>query len=81
MRNHLGEKVAKPDADFVREQTGFAIGGIPPIAHAQPLVTLIDEDLLQFAQIWAAAGHSHAVFCLTPNELVRMTGGTVIAVK
>ncbi len=86
MGSHLGEKLARPDADFVRAQTGFTIGGIPPIghtqpAHAQPLTTLIDEDLLQFAQIWAAAGHPHAVFCLTPDELVRMTSGKVVAVK
>ncbi len=81
MGNHLGEKLARPDADFVRAQTGFAIGGIPPIGHAQPLVTLLDEDLWQYAQIWAAAGHPHAVFCLTPDELVRMTGGTIITVK
>lgn len=81
LREHLGEKLEKPDADFVRTQTGFAIGGIPPIGHAQPLTTLIDEDLLHYAQIWAAAGHPHAVFALTPDELVRMTGGTVLTVK
>ena len=77
----LGEKLEKPDADFVREQTGFAIGGVPPLGHARPLPTVIDEDLLQFADIWAAAGHPNAVFRLTPDELVRMTGGTVTAVK
>lgn len=77
----LGEKLAKPDADFVREQTGFAIGGVPPLGHAHPLPTLIDEDLLQFAEIWAAAGHLNAVFRLTPDELVRMTSGTVTSVK
>ena len=77
----LGEKLAKPDADFVREQTGFAIGGVPPLGHAYPLPTLIDEDLLQFADIWAAAGHPNAVFRLTPDELVRMTDGTVTSVK
>jgi prolyl-tRNA editing enzyme YbaK/EbsC (Cys-tRNA(Pro) deacylase) len=77
----LGEKLEKPDADFVREQTGFVIGGIPPLGHDRPLTTLIDEDLLQYAEIWAAAGHSNAVFRLTPDELVRMTGGTVTAIK
>lgn len=77
----LGEKLEKPDADFVREQTGYAIGGIPPLGHAQPLTTLIDEDLLQYAEIWAAAGHPNAVFRLTPAELVRMTGGTVTVIK
>lgn len=77
----LGEKLEKPDADFVREQTGFAIGGIPPLGHARPLPTMIDEDLLQFGEIWAAAGHPNAVFRLTSDELVRMTGGTVTTVK
>lgn len=77
----LGEKLEKPDADFVREQTGFVIGGVPPLAHAQPLTTLIDEDLWQYAEIWAAAGHPNAVFRLTPDELVRMTGGTVTSIK
>ncbi len=78
---HLGEKLTKPDADFVREQTGFAIGGIPPMGHSQAIKTLIDEDLLQYAQIWAAAGHPNALFALTPDELVRMAAGDVIGVK
>lgn len=78
---YLGEKLTKPDADFVREQTGFAIGGIPPIGHSQPLKTLIDEDLLQYELIWAAAGHPNALFSLTPAELVRMAEGAVLAVK
>ena len=78
---HWGEKLEKPDADFVREQTGFAIGGIPPLGHARPLPTVIDEDLLHFDEIWAAAGHPNAVFRLTPDELVCMTGGKVTTVK
>ncbi len=73
----LGEEIARADADFVREQTGFAIGGVPPLGHARALVTLVDEDLLHHPQIWAAAGHPHAVFALTPAELVAMTGGKV----
>jgi prolyl-tRNA editing enzyme YbaK/EbsC (Cys-tRNA(Pro) deacylase) len=77
----LGEKVDKPDADFVRAQTGYVIGGVPPIAHAQPLDTLIDEALLTFDSIWAAAGTPNAVFPLTPAELVTMTGGKVADVK
>ncbi|MBX3010644.1 MAG: YbaK/EbsC family protein [Caldilineaceae bacterium] len=76
----LGEKLEKPDADFVREQTGFAIGGIPPLGHLQPLTTVIDQELLQFTEIWAAAGHPNAVFRLTPTELVAMTGGSVVTV-
>ena len=73
----LGETIARASADFVRERTGFAIGGVPPIGHAQPVVSVVDEALLQYGRIWAAAGHPHAVFSLTPQELVRMTGGQV----
>ncbi|MEZ4866936.1 MAG: YbaK/EbsC family protein [Caldilineaceae bacterium] len=81
MATHVGEKLTKPDANFVREQTGFAIGGIPPVGHTQPLQTYIDEELLHQPQIWAAAGHPHALFALTPAELVRMTGGHVVTMK
>jgi prolyl-tRNA editing enzyme YbaK/EbsC (Cys-tRNA(Pro) deacylase) len=73
----LGEPIGKADADFVRERTGYAIGGIPPVGHVAPLRTLIDEDLLTFTTLWAAAGTPHAVFELTPKDLVRMTGGRV----
>jgi prolyl-tRNA editing enzyme YbaK/EbsC (Cys-tRNA(Pro) deacylase) len=76
----LEEGVEKADAEFVREQTGFAIGGVPPIGHAHPLVTFIDEDLRRFPSIFAAAGHPNAVFPLTPDELVRMTGGRVVRI-
>lgn len=72
-----GENISKPDADFVREQTGFVIGGVPPIGHAQPLRTFIDRDLWRYQEIWAAAGHPNAVFRLTPDELAAMTGGAV----
>jgi prolyl-tRNA editing enzyme YbaK/EbsC (Cys-tRNA(Pro) deacylase) len=77
----IGEKLGKADADFVRERTGFAIGGVAPIGHAQKVETFIDEDLLQFAEIWAAAGTPNAVFKLTPDELRRMTSGRVIDIK
>jgi prolyl-tRNA editing enzyme YbaK/EbsC (Cys-tRNA(Pro) deacylase) len=73
----LGEPVGRADPDFVRAETGFAIGGIPPIGHLRPLPTFIDEQLLSLGRIWAAAGHPHAVFQLTPAELVTMTGGRV----
>jgi prolyl-tRNA editing enzyme YbaK/EbsC (Cys-tRNA(Pro) deacylase) len=73
----LGEPIAKADADYVRLRTGFAIGGVPPLAHAEPLTIFIDQDLMQYAEIWAAAGTPHAVFCLTPAQLVTMTGGAV----
>jgi prolyl-tRNA editing enzyme YbaK/EbsC (Cys-tRNA(Pro) deacylase) len=73
----LGEKLGKADADFVRAQTGFVIGGVPPVGHIAPLPTFIDADLMQFDEIWAAAGTPFAVFRLTPAALVELTGGTV----
>lgn len=78
---HLGEKLVKADAEFTREVTGFAIGGIPPIGHLSKPITYIDEDLLQYETIWAAAGTPHAVFSLPAAKLEPLTQGTVIAVK
>jgi prolyl-tRNA editing enzyme YbaK/EbsC (Cys-tRNA(Pro) deacylase) len=77
VRALLGEKIARADADFVREATGYAIGGVPPLAHATAPVVLIDGDLETFETIWAAAGTPNAVFRLTPADLVRLTGGQV----
>ncbi len=77
----IGEKIARADADFVREKTGFAIGGVPPVGHVEAPVTLIDRDLLQHETIWAAAGTPNAVFQLTPGELEGLTGGRVADVK
>lgn len=71
----IGEPIARADADFVREATGFAIGGVPPVGHTLVPLTLIDVDLQQFGEIWAAAGTPNAVFRLTPADLVRLTGG------
>jgi prolyl-tRNA editing enzyme YbaK/EbsC (Cys-tRNA(Pro) deacylase) len=76
----LGESLGKADADFVRAHTGFAIGGVAPIGHPAPLTTLIDEHLMAWERIWAAGGHPHTVFPLTPAELVRITGGRVVPV-
>lgn len=76
----VGEPLGKADADFVRAHTGFAIGGVAPLAHPAPLSTLIDEHLLKWDRIWAAAGHPHTVFPLAPSELVRITGGRVVAI-
>ncbi|HVI76094.1 MAG TPA: YbaK/EbsC family protein, partial [Anaeromyxobacteraceae bacterium] len=76
----VGEPIGKADADFVREQTGFAIGGVPPLGHAREPVAIVDEELLKLERIWAAAGHPNAVFGLTPAELVAMTGGRVARV-
>lgn len=69
----VGE-LGKADAKFVRERIGYAIGGVCPIGHVQKTVMLIDEDLLKFGSVWAAAGHPHAVFNLTPQQLLQMTG-------
>lgn len=75
-----GGKLGRADAEFVKSKTGFSIGGVSPLAHATPPVTLIDEALFRFPEIWAAAGHPHAVFRLTPAELQAMTGAPVHAV-
>jgi prolyl-tRNA editing enzyme YbaK/EbsC (Cys-tRNA(Pro) deacylase) len=77
----VAEPVARADAGFVRARTGFAIGGVAPVAHAEPLTILIDEDLMKWPEIWAAAGHPNTVFKLTPADLVQMTGGRVASVK
>ncbi len=68
-----GTRLGKADAEFVKSRTGFAIGGVSPLAHAMPPVTLIDNSLLRFDAIWAAAGHPHSVFRLQPQDLVRYT--------
>ncbi len=77
----LGEKIGRADADFVRAKTGFAIGGVPPLGHAEAPLTLIDRDLLQFDEIWAAAGTPNAVFRLSPGDLAAMTGGRSAEVR
>jgi prolyl-tRNA editing enzyme YbaK/EbsC (Cys-tRNA(Pro) deacylase) len=66
-------QLGKADARFVKEQIGYAIGGVCPIGHLQKTVMLIDNDLMQYQHIWAAAGHPHAVFKLTPTQLMAMT--------
>lgn len=70
-------KTGRADADFVKARTGFSIGGVSPIAHAQPPVTLIDRELFRFQEIWAAAGHPHGVFKLRPQDLEALTGAPV----
>lgn len=81
VKEYTGEKLGKADAAFVLEHTGFAIGGIPPIAHKEPITTFVDEDLLKFDEIWAAAGTPNAVFKLTPKILLEITKAKVICVK
>lgn len=70
-------KVGRADADFVKARTGFTIGGVSPVAHLHPSVTLLDQDLWRFEDLWAAAGHPHGVFRLAPEDLRRMTGAPV----
>ncbi|HEX4964664.1 MAG TPA: YbaK/EbsC family protein [Thermoanaerobaculia bacterium] len=77
---HLGAPAERPDADTVKRLTGFPIGGVAPIGHATPPRVVIDRDLLQYSEIWAAAGTPNAVFRTTPEELVRITGGEVVEV-
>lgn len=82
IESHIGEKITKADADFVREVTGFAIGGIPPIAHKKTIeLVFIDECLLKFESVWAAAGTPNAVFNLQGKDLLAMTLGKVISLE
>ncbi len=78
---YAGEPIGRADADFVRSVTGYAIGGVPPLAHVQKMETYIDEDLLQYDTVWGAAGTPNAIFELTPDALQKMTGGRVARVK
>lgn len=81
IESYVGEKIIKADADFTREITGFAIGGIPPIGHKQTIdLIFIDQDLLNFESVWAAAGTPNAVFELSSNYLLEMTNGKVVGV-
>lgn len=76
----LGETLGKADAEFVRSQTGFAIGGVPPVGHDVRPEIFVDQDLMAFAEVWAAAGTPNAVFRLTPQDLARITRGRVAAI-
>lgn len=76
----LKEPLEKAPAAFVREHTGFAIGGVPPVGHPKPIETFVDRDLLGYPEVWAAGGTPSAVFRLTPAELVGITGGRVVKV-
>lgn len=75
-----GGGLGRADADFVKSRTGFSIGGVPPLAHLQACITLIDRTLFRFEEIWAAAGHPHAVFRLRPADLERLTSAPVVDV-
>jgi len=76
----LGEALTRPDAEFVRATTGFAIGGIPPLGHASPVETWIDEDLLRYLTVWAAAGTPNAVFAVNPETLREAIGARPVRV-
>lgn len=81
IKQYVGENLQRADADFVLEHTGFAIGGIPPIGHKDQITTFIDEDLMKYDEIWAAAGTPNAVFKLTPNILAEITKGSIVNIK
>jgi prolyl-tRNA editing enzyme YbaK/EbsC (Cys-tRNA(Pro) deacylase) len=80
-RDGVKVKLTRADADFVRAVSGYAIGGVPPVAHAHPPLTLIDRDLFGFETIWCAAGTPNAVFEVSPAELVNLSGGTIADIK
>ncbi len=73
----LGKPITRPNADQVKTLTGFSIGGVPPVGHVERLSTLVDRDLLQYDEVWAAAGTPKAVFSIAPSDLVRITDGLV----
>jgi prolyl-tRNA editing enzyme YbaK/EbsC (Cys-tRNA(Pro) deacylase) len=77
----IGEPIEKADAAYVREKTGFVIGGVPPIGHSEPIYTIIDDDLLKLGELWAAAGTPNSVFRLNASSLIEMTEGVVKAIK
>lgn len=82
IEDRVGESITKADADFVREVTGFAIGGIPPIGHKNAIDFIyIDRDLLDLDEIWAAAGTPNAVFCIKSQDLLKATDGKLINIK
>lgn len=76
----LGEKLQRADADFVKQTTGFSIGGVSPFGHPAPLQIAFDEDLLNFQTVWAAAGNPRSVFEIAPTDLLRTTGATKLVV-
>lgn len=77
---HIGEALTRPDAKFVREVTGYAIGGIPPLGHDRPIITYIDRDLLAYDIVWAAAGTPESVFSVAPGNLMNAAGAISVAI-
>lgn len=81
IETHVGEKIKKADADFTKEVTGFAIGGIPPVGHKHSIhLIFIDEDLLKYETLWAAAGTPYAVFSIMSKNLLSLTHGKIISI-
>ncbi|HET7010886.1 MAG TPA: YbaK/EbsC family protein, partial [Anaerolineales bacterium] len=80
LREEVGEPIERADADYVRRETGFAIGGVPPVGHPAPIRTLIDRELMAHSTIWAAAGTPNAVFEVAPQDLLRYAGAEVVDV-
>jgi prolyl-tRNA editing enzyme YbaK/EbsC (Cys-tRNA(Pro) deacylase) len=81
IRSLLGEKIERASPDFVKEMTGFDVGGVPPLAHAKPCVVFLDEDLKAYPTVWAAGGTSNAVFEIGFEALVTRSGGVVADVR
>jgi prolyl-tRNA editing enzyme YbaK/EbsC (Cys-tRNA(Pro) deacylase) len=81
LRNASRNKIRRPDANKVKAATGFSIGGVPPFGHVSPLPVYVDEDLLQYDVVWAAAGTPFAVFAIMPDKLVEASGGTAVNLK
>jgi prolyl-tRNA editing enzyme YbaK/EbsC (Cys-tRNA(Pro) deacylase) len=77
----VGGSLERADADWVHDISGFAIGGVPPVGHKSPLHTVMDEDLLQYAVVWAAAGTPNAIFPIAPADLQRYSGARVLCVR
>ena len=77
----VGEEIEKPEAEYVLKHTGFAIGGVPPIGYILNITALIDEDLMAYPEIWAAAGTPNSVFRISPNDLLKITEGKVVNVR
>ncbi len=76
--DHVGEPVARADPEWVRQVTGYPIGGVSPVGQPPDVVVLIDGALVEFPWVYAAAGHPNAVFRVSPTELVRLSRGTVV---
>lgn len=81
IKSLVGKTIAKADADFVKQNTGFTIGGVAPVGHLRTPITIIDAELFNFKDVWAAAGTPHTVFSLPTSELTRLTNGTIASVQ